>query len=285
MFERFTDRAGRVVVLAQEEARLLDHDHIGTGHILLGLIHEGEGVAADSLRSLGIRLDPVRDQVVEKIALGRRLPRGHIPFTRRAKKVLEYSLREALQLGHDHVETEHVLLGLVREGDGVATQVLEKLGADLSKVRSTVITLLSGGSGDEADPIGTETSYRFSQTTDSITLTGLSIQARHGVTEQERAVAQTFVVDVTAFLDLAAAGRTDELSATVDYGVLAEAIYLLVADEQWQLIERVAERVAELVLADRRVVQVEVTVHKPDAPIPVEFGDVSVTIVRTAPNL
>ncbi len=149
MFERFTDRARRVVVLAQEEARLLNHNYIGTEHILLGLIHEGEGVAARGLESLGINLDSVRSQVVEIIGQGQQSPSGHIPFTPRAKKVLELSLREALQLGHNYIGTEHILLGLIREGEGVAAQVLQKLGADLPKVRQTVIQLLSGVSGEE----------------------------------------------------------------------------------------------------------------------------------------
>ncbi len=147
MFERFTDRARRVVVLAQEEARLLNHNYIGTEHILLGLIHEGEGVAAKALESLGISLEAVRSQVEEIIGQGSQSPSGHIPFTPRAKKVLELSLREALQLGHNYIGTEHILLGLIREGEGVAAQVLVKLGADLSRVRQQVIQLLSGYSG------------------------------------------------------------------------------------------------------------------------------------------
>ncbi len=147
MFERFTDRARRVVVLAQEEARLLNHNYIGTEHILLGLIHEGEGVAAKALESLGISLEAVRSQVEEIIGQGGSSPSGHIPFTPRAKKVLELSLREALQLGHNYIGTEHILLGLIREGEGVAAQVLVKLGADLSRVRQQVIQLLSGYSG------------------------------------------------------------------------------------------------------------------------------------------
>src|ERR1700751_4067036 len=147
MFERFTDRAGRVVVLAQEEARMLNHNYIGTEHILLGLIHEGEGVAAKSLESLGISLEGVRAQVEEIIGQGQQAPSGHIPFTPRAKKVLELSLREALQLGHSYIGTEHILLGLIREGEGVAAQVLQKLGADLSRVRQQVIQLLSGYAG------------------------------------------------------------------------------------------------------------------------------------------
>ncbi len=147
MFERFTDRARRVVVLAQEEARLLNHNYIGTEHILLGLIHEGEGVAAKALESLSISLEAVRSQVEDIIGQGGSSPSGHIPFTPRAKKVLELSLREALQLGHNYIGTEHILLGLIREGEGVAAQVLVKLGADLSRVRQQVIQLLSGYSG------------------------------------------------------------------------------------------------------------------------------------------
>ena len=150
MFERFTDRARRVVVLAQEEARMLNHNYIGTEHILLGLIHEGEGVAAKALESLSISLDGVREQVQEIIGQGQQAPSGHIPFTPRAKKVLELSLREALQLGHNYIGTEHILLGLIREGEGVAAQVLVKLGADLNRVRQQVIQLLSGYQGKEA---------------------------------------------------------------------------------------------------------------------------------------
>src|SRR6266513_5701094 len=150
MFERFTDRARRVVVLAQEEARMLNHNYIGTEHILLGLIHEGEGVAAKALESLGISLEGVRQQVEEIIGQGQQAPSGHIPFTPRAKKVLELSLREALQLGHNYIGTEHMLLGLVREGEGVAAQVLVNLGADLSRVRQQVIQLLSGYQGKES---------------------------------------------------------------------------------------------------------------------------------------
>src|SRR5579871_4689190 len=144
MFERFTDRARRVVVLAQEEARMLNHNYIGTEHILLGLIHEGEGVAAKALESLGISLEAVREKVEETIGPAGSSTTGLPPFTPRAKKVLELSLREALQLGHNYIGTEHMLLGLVREGEGVAAQVLVSLGADLSRVRQQVIQLLSG---------------------------------------------------------------------------------------------------------------------------------------------
>src|SRR5271156_446031 len=155
MFERFTDRARRVAVLAQEEAGMLHHDHIGTEHILLGLIREGDGVAAKALESLGISLEAVRQQVEEIIGQGQQAPSGHIPFTPRAKKVLELSLREALQLGHNYIGTEHILLGLIREGDGVAAQVLVKLGADLNRVRQQVIQLLHGYQGKEPTAAGT----------------------------------------------------------------------------------------------------------------------------------
>jgi ATP-dependent Clp protease ATP-binding subunit ClpC len=178
MFERFTDRARRVVVLAQEEARMLNHNYIGTEHILLGLIHEGEGVAAKALESLGISLDAVRGQVEEIIGQGQAAPTGHIPFTPRAKKVLELSLREALQLGHNYIGTEHILLGLIREGEGVAAQVLQKLGADLNRVRQQVIQLLQGytGKGEgqpgEASPQGSMVLDQFGR--------NLTQQAREG---------------------------------------------------------------------------------------------------------
>jgi len=277
MFERFTDRARRVVILAQENARLLNHDYVGTEHLLLGLIQEGEGVAAQGLLDLGVRLDSVRSEVADTVGRGRQAPSGHIPFTPRAKKALELSLREALQLGHNYIGTGHILLGLIREGDGVAAQVLEKLGSDLPRVRQTIIRLLSERAGKKEIPAAADPG-------DSITLRGLRVRAHHGVMEQERAGGQTFVVDVKACLDLSEAGTTDELPSTLDYGTLAEAIHRRVSGERWNLIERVAERVADLVLEDRRVVRVEVTVHKPEAPIGVEFEDVSVTVVRPLPG-
>ncbi len=158
MFERFTDRARRVLVLAQEEARLLNHSFIGTEHILLGLIHEGEGVAAKALDSLGITLESVREKVEETIGMTGTPPTGSPPFTPRAKKVLELSLREALQLGHSYIGTEHMLLGLVREGEGVAAQVLVSLGADLGRVRQQVIQMMSGYQGKETAGSGTGSS-------------------------------------------------------------------------------------------------------------------------------
>jgi ATP-dependent Clp protease ATP-binding subunit ClpA len=151
MFEQFTDQARRVVVLAQEEARRLNHNYIGTEHLLLGLLSEGEGVAAEALERMGVSLEAVRAQVQERIGQGQSAPNGHIPFTPRAKKVLELSLREALQLGHNSIGTEHILLGLIREGESVAAQVLVGFGADYARVREQVVRLLSG-EGEQAGP-------------------------------------------------------------------------------------------------------------------------------------
>jgi ATP-dependent Clp protease ATP-binding subunit ClpC len=148
MFEKFTDGARRVVVLAQEEARMLLHDYIGTEHILLGLLHEGDGVAAKTLESLGVSLQPARDQVLKLVGRGKRPPSGHIPFTPRAKKVMELSLREALQLGDNFIGTQHILLGLLREGEGVAVQALVAMGIDLNRVRQQVVQL----AGQESPP-------------------------------------------------------------------------------------------------------------------------------------
>ena len=150
MFERFTNQSRRVVVLAQEEARMLNHNYIGTEHLLLGLLHEGKGAAAKTLEGTGITLDAARDQVVSIVGRGQQEPSGHIPFTPRTKKVLELALRESRQLGHDYIGTEHILLGLIREGDGVAAQVLVMLGADQNRVRQQVIQLLHGRSAEEA---------------------------------------------------------------------------------------------------------------------------------------
>jgi len=162
MFERFTDRARRVLVLAQDEALLLQHGFIGTEHLLLGLIHEGEGVAARALADLEVTLEAVRERVEDTIGLSGTAPTGSPPFTPRAKKVLELSLREAMQLGHNYIGTEHMLLGLVREGEGVAAQVLVSMGADLARVRQHVIQLLSGYQGKE--PVGAEAVSMSSRT-------------------------------------------------------------------------------------------------------------------------
>ena len=155
MFERFTDRARVVLVLAQEEARLLNHGFIGTEHILLGIVSEGDGVGAQALQSLGISLQAVREKVEEAIGMAGSAPSGSPPFTPRAKKVLELSLREALQMNHDYIGTEHLLLGLVRQGDGIAISTLRTLGADPPRVRQEVIRLISGA-GDPRGAVSTQ---------------------------------------------------------------------------------------------------------------------------------
>ena len=147
MFERFTEKARRVVVYAQEDARMLNQNYIGTEHLLLGLIREQDGIAAKALESLNISLEDVHAQVEDLIGRGTFVPTGHIPFTPRAKKVLELSLREALQLGHNYIGTEHILLGLVRENEGVAARILLDFDADSEKIRNEVIRMLSGPGG------------------------------------------------------------------------------------------------------------------------------------------
>jgi ATP-dependent Clp protease ATP-binding subunit ClpA len=146
VFERFTDRARRVLTFAQDEARLLNHSFIGTEHILLGVIREGDGMGAEALRRLGVSFEVVRGKVVESVGMSGSAPTGSPPFTPRAKKVLELSLREALQLNHSYIGTEHILLGLAREGDGLAARVLADLGIDLLRIRQVVNDLMSGGS-------------------------------------------------------------------------------------------------------------------------------------------
>ena len=193
MFERFTDRARRVVVLAQEEARLLDHNYIGTEHILLGLIHEGQGVAARTLSALGISLHETRQAVEEIIGRGAQAPSGHIPFTPRSKKVLELSLREALSLGSDYIGTEHILLALLREGDGVGAQILVGAGVSLSQVRQQIIELLHG-QGEQDAPAAAASASHFASarltvsapppTTDELVSRLTSIAARLHTIEQ-----------------------------------------------------------------------------------------------------
>jgi ATP-dependent Clp protease ATP-binding subunit ClpC len=152
MFERFTDRARRVVVLAQEESRLLSHNYIGTEHLLLGLLAEREGIAARALESLNVTLEAAREQVEEIIGPGQQQPHGHIPFTPRAKKILELSLREALTMGSEVIDTQHLLLGLVDEGDGVGAQILRRFGATAQTVREEVTRLVDAEPQAEATP-------------------------------------------------------------------------------------------------------------------------------------
>jgi ATP-dependent Clp protease ATP-binding subunit ClpA len=163
MFERFTGQSRRAVVLAQEEAASLDHNYIGTEHLLLGLLHEGEGAAARALASADIALAPVRREVEVIIGRGQQAPSGHIPFTPRSKKCLELSLRESLQLGHDYIGTGHLLLGLISEGDGVAITVLDRLGANLDRLRDQVILELEAGPEDHDDVLDVPRQVRMAR--------------------------------------------------------------------------------------------------------------------------
>jgi ATP-dependent Clp protease ATP-binding subunit ClpC len=230
MFERFTDRARRVVVLAQEEARILNHNYIGTEHILLGLLREGGGVAAKALESLGLRLEAVRQQVEEIIGKGQHAPSGHIPFTPRAKKVLELSLREALQLGHDYIGTEHILLGLLSEGEGVAAQVLVRLGADLKRVRQQVIQLLHGGQVEAAGagPRRLTITREFWLTEIQNTLTSIAdrltaIERHLGVVDRPAAAAGPGDPPATAPGDRPAAAPDDSPAAAPDGPLTADS--------------------------------------------------------------
>jgi ATP-dependent Clp protease ATP-binding subunit ClpA len=163
MFERFTGQSRRAVVLAQEEAASLDHNYIGTEHLLLGLLHEGEGAAARALASADIALEPARREVEVIIGRGQQAPSGHIPFTPRSKKCLELSLRESLQLGHDYIGTGHLLLGLISEGDGVAITVLDRLGANLDRLRDQVILELEAGPEDHDDVLDVPRQVRIAR--------------------------------------------------------------------------------------------------------------------------
>jgi ATP-dependent Clp protease ATP-binding subunit ClpC len=175
MFERFTERARRVVVLAQEESRLLGHNYIGTEHLLLGLLAEQEGVAARALESLNVTLTAAREQVEEIIGPGQQTPHGHIPFTPRAKKILELALREALTMGSEVINTEHLLLGLINEGDGVGAQILQRLGATAQAVREAVARLITAEpeaaevTGPESEPRAVSVPWQVRIRVDALT--------------------------------------------------------------------------------------------------------------------
>jgi hypothetical protein len=211
MFERFTDRARRVVVLAQDEARLLNHNYIGTEHLLLGLLRESGSVAAEVLQRLGVSLEIVRSEVEQIIGRGMTTPTGHIPFTPRSKKVLELSLREALQLGHNYIGTEHILLGIIREGEGVAAQVLVKLGADLARVRHEVTEVLSAR-GEQ--PSGTSPARVFTS------LAAPPIGARHARSRDPAAPSLVRVIPIAREVEVAEGWRLALLSLEIWSGWL-----------------------------------------------------------------
>jgi ATP-dependent Clp protease ATP-binding subunit ClpA len=257
MFERFTDRARQTVVLAQEEARRLGHNYIGTEHLLLGLLREGEGVAAQAIGRMGISLADVRSDVVRIIGELSEAPSGHIPFTPRSKKVLELSLREAMQLGHNYIGTEHILLGLVREGEGVAAQVLVARGADLKRVRATVLEELqnitpgSRASGPRRTPGGEEALSNAQQ------LAGSSAVGSHHLLEalarSEDSLASKVLISLGVDADTLAA-KIDELGIEGTSDVTPEES----AARQMEL--RVEADVAYVVLRDTGTVQLVRTI-------------------------
>ena len=257
MFERFTDRARQTVVLAQEEARRLGHNYIGTEHLLLGLLREGEGVAAQAIGRMGISLADVRSDVVRIIGELSEAPSGHIPFTPRSKKVLELSLREAMQLGHNYIGTEHILLGLVREGEGVAAQVLVARGADLKRVRATVLEELqnitpgSRASGPRRTPGGEEALSNAQQ------LAGSSAVGSHHLLEalarSEDSLASKVLISLGVDADTLAA-RIDELGIEGTSDVTPEES----AARQMEL--RVEADIAYVVLRDAGTVQLVRTI-------------------------
>src|ERR671910_685934 len=275
MFERFTERARKVVVLAQEEARHFNHNYIGTEHLLLGLLREDEGVAARALSSLNVALDEVREQVESIVGYGEEGTGAQAPFTPRSKKVLELALREALQLGHNYIGTEHILLGLVREPEGVAARVLSNLGVDPDKVRREVVRML--GRGWEIEQ-GTDRSANSQITLfrARARVEGLMVNARCGVTEEERATTQPLRVDLSYLYD---AEEGDELSKTVDYGRIIEGVAALMEKEEFKLLETGVCMVGGYVMDGfSSLREVTVAVTKPNVPTHREVSGVSVEV-------
>lgn len=256
MFERFTERARNVMVLAQEEARRMSHNYIGTEHLLLGLIREEEGVAAQALRAVGVSFDEARERVGNIVGYGEEDSGGQAPFTPRSKKVLELSLREALQLGHDYIGTEHILLGLVRESEGVAAMVLSDMGVDPDDVSGEIVELLGGGRATRSStrgPVGEPYLAR---------VTGIEVEARFGLSEEERAESRQLRVDIEythGNLDVESPGR--------DPSSMAEEAARTLEQRPFGGLVEGAERVGHYVLMSlpeaRRVV---VTLSDPQTP-------------------
>ncbi len=268
MFERFTERARKVVVLAQEEARHFNHNYIGTEHLLLGLLREDEGVAARALGSLNVTLDEVREQVESIVGYGEEGTGGQAPFTPRSKKVLELALREALQLGHNYIGTEHILLGLVRESEGVAARVLSNLGVDPDKVRREVF-VMNGGRRPERPPPDRVEASAYAQTLWAemvrARVEGLLVHAHCGITAEERALPQALRVDLEYTYR---AEEGDELDKTVDYGAVIGEVAGLLEREEFKLLETGARRVGKHVL-ERFVLVWEGTVRVTKLNVPV----------------
>ncbi len=277
MFERFTERARMVVVLAQEEARHFNHNYIGTEHLLLGLLREDEGVAARALGSLNVTLDEVREQVESIVGYGMEETSGHAPFTPRSKRHLEFALREALRLGHSYIGTEHILLGLVSENEGVAALVLSNLGADPDKVRREVVGVLGGQVTEMRDTGHSEASeYARASRADLVRarVEGLLVHARCGVTDEERALPQALRVDLQYIYQ---AGEGDELDETVDYGAVLREVAELLEREEFRLLETGMRRVGTYILKSfSEIREVTVCVTKLHVPVAHAVSGVSV---------
>jgi FolB domain-containing protein len=273
MSERFTERACKVVVLAQEEARHFNHNYIGTEHLLLGLLREDEGVAARALGSLNVTLDEVREQVESIVGYGRERTVSRPPFTPRSKKVLDLALREAWQLGHSCIDTEHILLGFVMEPEGVAARVLSKLSIDPDKVRREVVRVLGGGWEVEQPtnrPVGSRITLFRAR------VEGLMVNARCGVTEEERATTQLLRVDLSYLYD---AEEGDELSKTVDYGRIIEGVGALLEKEEFKLLETGVCMVGGYIMGGfSSLREVTVAVTKLNVPTHREVSGVSVEV-------
>jgi dihydroneopterin aldolase len=274
MYERFTERARKVVVSSQDEARRMGHNYIGTEHLLLGLLREDQGLAARVLVSLGVTLGKAREQVESIVGYGEEETSGQAPFTPRSKKVLELALREALQLGHNYIGTEHLLLGLIQEFGGVAAQVFLNLGIDRGKVRQETVHRLEGGRVRAARNVG-QTGSPPHITMFRARVEGLVVRARCGVTDEERATPQPLRVDLSYLYE--AAGEEDDLSGTVDYGVVSEEVAELLEREEFRLLETGVRMVGENVLAGFPPVrEVTVSITKLRVPVDREVSGVSV---------
>ena len=277
MFDRFTEQARRVVVLAQEEARRMEHNYIGTEHLLLGLFREDEGVAARALNSLNATFEKVREQVESIVGYGEEETGGQAPFTPRSKKVLELALREALQLGHNYIGTEHILTGLMWEGEGVAVQVLSNLGIGPDEVRREVVEMIGERRPQRSPSDRPETSgYARTLRAEMVRarVEGLLVHVRCGVTDEERALPQALRVDLEYTYR---AGEGDEIDQIVDYGAVLRDAAELLEREEFRLLETGTRRVGKHILESfPEIWEVNVRITKPNVPVTQTVTGVSI---------
>ncbi len=277
MFEWFTKQARKAMVLAQEEARRLNHDYIGTEHLLLGLLRYDEGLAARALSFLGVTLNEAREQVESMVGRGDGGDVGQVPFTPCSKQVLDGALREALLLGHNYVNTEHVLLGLTNDPDGVAMHVLSRLGVDPDEIHREVAGMVGGQAAERrpaADPEDSKYARAMPASLVRARVEGLLVHARCGVTDEERALPQTLRVDLEY---LYRAGEGDKIDETVDYGAVLQDVAGLLEREEFRLLETGMRRAGACILEGFPVVrEVFVRVTKLNVPVARVVSGVSV---------